>query len=376
MYVIEEEQPAPKGPHPVVFDVEYPERLPRLTTFFRLLLVIPQLIVVYLLFIPFTVVTFLAWFAILFTGRYPKAFFNFNTGVLRWLANVSAYMALLRSEYPPFSWEPGAYPLVLDIPRAERQSRFRLFIRWFAILPNQFVFLFVQLAWYVTTFIAWFAILITGRYPRSLFDFAVGVLRWSQRQTAYANFLRDEYPPYSTDADARPGNEVVSAIIGIPLLAAYAGLYLLPFLGLLRSETDTVQVQSAITSPAFATEQPSGEANGVRITLFGYVDPTLPPGDAVREPGNRFVAFVLSAEKDGRLPTFFTPFLLRLNDCDGSGYSPEDASEGFFFEVFWRGGEDDGTVWFQIPASAQACDLTYHSGLGKVEFVFPPAAAP
>lgn len=134
----------------------------------------------------------MAWFSILFTGRYPKAFFDFNSGIVRWQANVFAYIALLRDEYPPFSWEPGEYPLSLVIDRAQRQSRFRLFVRAFTIIPNQIVLQFVAVAWLFTTSIAWFAILFTGKYPRGLFKFAVGVMRWWARLTAYTYLLRDD----------------------------------------------------------------------------------------------------------------------------------------------------------------------------------------
>ncbi len=360
----------PRPPHPVAFAVEYPESLSRLTTFFRLILVIPQLIVVYLLQTAASVVSIIAWFAILFTGAYPKGLFDFSLGALRWGANVGAYASLFRDEYPPFSWEPGEYPLTLEVPWPERQSRWRLFIRFFAILPNQIVFVFVQLAASVASFIAWFAIMITGRYPRGLFTFAVGVMRWSLRQQAYVLLLRDEYPPYSISADARPGNEVVSAVIGLPLLAGLVALAFLPFVGLLGGETDTVHVQSRLTSPAFAAEAPSGESNGVRITLLGYNDSALQPFGVDREPGYRFVAFAVRAEKDGFFPTFFTPFLLRLEDCRGFDYFPESVNGGFEVEFFWTGGEAQGTAVYQIPLFSRPCELVYHSGLGKVEFIF------
>ena len=154
-----------RQPHPVTFDVEYQEGLSRLSTFFRLILVIPQLFVVYLLQTVLMILTVLAWFAILFTARYPKSFFEFSQGVLRWNGNVVAYGALLRDEYPPFATDAGKYPVTLAFERPERQSRFRLFIRIFAIIPNYIVYYFVQLAWLVTTMIAWFAIVFTGRRP-------------------------------------------------------------------------------------------------------------------------------------------------------------------------------------------------------------------
>ena len=202
---------------------------------------------------------------------------------MRCSANVGAYAALLRDEYPPFSWDTGEYPLTLGIERAERQSRFRLFIRIFAIVPNQIVFFFVQLAWFAVTVAVWFVILITGRYPRGLFRFSVGALRWYQRQFAYQFLLRDEYPPYSIRAAARPGQEVLSAIVGLPLFIAYIAISLLPYAGLLGGGTDTVLVQSALTSPALAAEMPTGKANGVRVTILGYNDNTpAPPGQYAR----------------------------------------------------------------------------------------------
>lgn len=359
-----------KDPHPVSFDVEYPERLSRVTTFVRLFLAIPQLIVIYLLLLVLEVLSVIAWFAILFTGRYPKDFFSFNASLMRWAANVMAYVALLRDEYPPFSGAPGEYPLTLGIERAERQSRLRLFIRAFAIIPNYIAFYFVELAWFLTTVIAWFAILITGRYPPGLFKFGVGVMRWYQRQTAYLFLLRDEYPPYRLSADARPGNEVVSAVIGFPIFLAYIGLYAFSLTGVLGTESETVVVQSALTSPALTTETPNGEANGLRVTILGYNNDAPRPLEVEAEPGYRFISFGLSVEKEGFFPAFFTPFLMRLHDCDGYGYSPEAVSDGFEFHWYWRGGEDEGVSVFQIPIGSRPCDLVYHAGLGKIEFVF------
>ena len=369
----------PRPPHPVAFDVQYPQRVSRLTTFFRLLMAIPQLIVIYLLLMALELLTVLSWFAILFTGRYPKSFFEFTSGVLRWQANVFAYIALLRDEYPPFSWEPGAYPLTLDVPRAERQSRFRLFIRVFAIWPNQFVLQLVMLGWWFTTFLSWWLILFTGRYPRGLFKFGVGVLRWQMRQFAYLHLLRDEYPPYSVNANARPGNEVVSVIVGVPLFFLFVAAQFLPFIGLLRSQDDHVVVASALQSRSeFRSEAPTGVANGTRITLLDYTDDaTLPSGSrAVLHNGYRVVAFAIYAEKDGAMPVIFSPYFLRLHDCDGNGYSPDavaSQNNNFTFSIWWLGsGSTQGDAYFQIPIGEEPCNLIYHAGLGEVHFNFPP----
>ena len=353
-----------KPPHPVFLDVEYPDHVSRLTTFFRLFMAIPQFVVIYLLLMALALITVLAWLAILFTGRYPKSFFEFTSGVMRWQANVWAYVALLRDEYPPFSWEPGEYPLTLDIPPAERQSRFRLFIRVFAIWPNYVVFQFVMYGWFFTTFLSWWMILFTGRYPHGLFRFSVGVIRWQMRQFAYVYLLRDEYPPYSVNANARPGNEVVSLIVGVPLFVLLTVAQAAPFIGMLRSETDYVPVASTLQSRSqLRREAPTGSANGTRITILDYVDgTTLPRGStAKRLTGYRFVAFTVSAEKAGKMPVFFTPYFFRLHDCSSNGFSPDaiaSTTNNFTFAIWWAGsGSTQGDVYFQIPIGEEPCDL-------------------
>ena len=369
-------------PHPVAFDVAYPERVSRLSTFFRILLAIPQLIVIYLLSMVLAVLSLVAWFAILFTGRYPKSFFEFSSGVMRWQANVIAYLALLRDEYPPFSWEPGDYPLELTIERAERQSRIRLFIRWFAIIPNYIVFYFVQIGWWVTTIIAWFAILITGRYPRGLHRFSVGVMRWYQRQYAYLYLLRDEYPPYSVNADARPGNEVVSAIIGVPLGAAYFGLLIMFSFLPAFAGSKTVDVRAALldSPPALEAADLHGTRGNVRITLLGYDETAAaPPGADRFAPATffdgRLISFDVRAEKDGFLPTFYTPLLFQLDTCPRNG--AEAALDATFedstpFDVFFTGGKQESTVYFWIEEGYAPCELTYFTGRGDVRFEFTP----
>jgi hypothetical protein len=285
------ERAAGQLPHPVVLEVEYPEELSRGLIFVKWLLAFPHYIIAYLLLTVVYILTFLGWFAILFTGRYPKAFFDFCSGTLRWSSNVFAYAMLMRDEYPPFSWDSGLYPLLLDIPLAERQSRFRLFIRFFAIIPNLVVFWFVQIAFLVTTFIAWWAILLSGRYPRGLFEFNTGVMRWYNRQFAYLFLLRDEYPPYSINREARPGNEVVSSIIGLPLGAAYFGFYAAFAIGPLIGGGDDVSVASVDLESGIERERPSGSAGGVRVTLEdclrradreGRLVPRVLPGVAVQ----------------------------------------------------------------------------------------------
>lgn len=183
--------------YPLRYDVEYPERLSRWKIFVKWLLAIPHFIVLYILGLVAYLLTVVAWFAILFSGRYPQALFNFVVGVLRWSANVNAYILLMRDEYPPFTMETGRYPVTLEVDYPERLSRWLIFVKWLFVIPNIIVLMVLVLAYEITLLIAWFAILFTGRYPKGLFSFGVGVMRWNLRVTAYMYLLRDEYPPFS-----------------------------------------------------------------------------------------------------------------------------------------------------------------------------------
>ena len=130
----------------------------------------------------------IAWFAILFTGQYPAAMFQFSVGVSRWYARVMAYLYLFVDEYPPFT-------LAAEDGRDLLTVGFRIILA----LPHIVALWFLGLAWCVTSFVAWFAILFTGKYPEGLYKFALGVFRWSVRVEAYLLLLRDEYPPFALD---------------------------------------------------------------------------------------------------------------------------------------------------------------------------------
>jgi hypothetical protein len=190
-------QPAPG---PVQVDVQYPEKLSRLLIFVKWLLAIPHFVVLWLLYYVVGIVVFIAFFAILFTKKYPEGMFKFAVGTYRWGLNVGAYAGLMRDEYPPFTLDAGQYPVEFDVQYPAELNRWLPLIKWLLVLPVAIVGFVVLLLAYVTTIIAWFAILFTGKYPRGLFDFAVGALRWSARVNAYSNLWTDRYPPFSLDA--------------------------------------------------------------------------------------------------------------------------------------------------------------------------------
>jgi len=184
--------------YPLRFDIEYPEQLSRWLIFVKWLLAIPHFLILYALSAVANVITFIAFFAILFTGRYPRGLFDFVVNIYRWQENVFAYYGLFRDEYPPFSWEAGKYPVTFEVDYPESLSRWLIFVKWLLAIPHIIVLFFLYIVALVVWVIAWFAILFTGRFPRGLFDFLVGVSRWSLRVNAYALLLlRDDYPPFS-----------------------------------------------------------------------------------------------------------------------------------------------------------------------------------
>ncbi len=188
---------APAAPYPLRYDVQYPESLSRWLIFVKWLLAIPHFLIIYALLAVASVIQFIAFFAILFTKRYPRGLFDFVVNIYRWNANVSAYIGLLRDDYPPFSWDPDKYPVTFEVDYPEQLSRWLIFFKWLLIIPNLIALVFVFIVAYILWVVAWFAILFTGNFPRGMFDFIVGTMRWGYRVQAYTYLLTDQYPPFS-----------------------------------------------------------------------------------------------------------------------------------------------------------------------------------
>ncbi len=185
------------GTYPLRFEVQYPGRLSRWLIFVKWLLAIPHFLILWALGTLQGVITFVAFFAILFTKRYPPGLFDLYVNAARWAANVGAYIGLLRDEYPPFTWEADRYPVTYGVDYPPELSRWLIFVKWLLVLPHTFVLGVLSIAVFVVVVIAWFAILFTAQYPRPLFDFVVGYTRWTYRVGVYAALLRDEYPPFT-----------------------------------------------------------------------------------------------------------------------------------------------------------------------------------
>ena len=177
------------------------------------ILAIPHYIVLFFLWIAFTVVSVIAFFAILFTERYPRSLFDFNVGVLRWSWRVAyySYGALATDRYPPFSLaEKPDDPARLEVAHPERLSRGLVLVKWWLLaIPHYIVIGFFlggfSTGWWscgLVTVLALIAAVImafTGRYPKDLFDLVVGLNRWVLRVAAYAGLMTDVYPPFRLD---------------------------------------------------------------------------------------------------------------------------------------------------------------------------------
>ena len=185
--------------YPVQFEVDDAMAQNRLSILFRWLLVIPHVIIIELLGVALGLVTLLAWFTIVFVGRYPTSMLRFAIGVLRWTARVSAYAALLTGRYPPFSLEEeGDYPARLVVEeRSEDRNRLTTFLRPILIIPHGIVLWFLGLAASFVILATWLIALIAGRVPVGLHNFLVGYTVWTERVNAYGALLVDDYPPFS-----------------------------------------------------------------------------------------------------------------------------------------------------------------------------------
>jgi hypothetical protein len=202
--------------YPVTFAVDYPDReLSRLSTFFRIFAAIPILILaatitgfssnyhgagdvtttivvggVGLLFLPVLLM-------ILFREKYPRWWFDWNLNLQRFSARIGVYLALMDDRYPSTDEEQSVH---LDYPYPDPAAdlgRGMPLVKWFLAIPHYVVLFFLTIAAVVAVVIAWFAILFTGRYPRGLFDFVEGVIRWHNRVVGYAlTLVTDRYPPF------------------------------------------------------------------------------------------------------------------------------------------------------------------------------------
>lgn len=198
--------------YPARLTIDYPDKFDRLTTFFRLVVAIPILIIAALVTGPVYRWPWRFWagpvigggyvflptlLMILFRKKYPRWWFDWNVALTKFGLRVSSYVLLLAQTYPSTDEEQSIH-LEIDYPNVEAQlGRGMPLVKWLLVIPHLIVLAFLSIVAVFCTVVAWFAILFTGRYPRSFFNLVVGVLRWSIRVDAYAVLLvTDKYPPF------------------------------------------------------------------------------------------------------------------------------------------------------------------------------------
>ena len=214
--------------YPVRLTGELDPNLSRWLWLVKMFLAIPHYVVLAFLWVAFLVTTVIAGFAILFTGRYPRALFDFNVGVLRWNWRVGFYVyaALGTDRYPPFTLARTDYPADFDVAYPERLSRGLVLVKWLLAIPQLVVvgliaapilpYWWTDIDWTagfqsiggysmlnLLAVLAGFFLLITRQYPRALFDLLVGINRWLYRVLSYVALMHDEYPPFRIDQGER-----------------------------------------------------------------------------------------------------------------------------------------------------------------------------
>src|SRR3954452_11610282 len=210
------------SPYPLQLTGELSPKLSRGLWLFKWLLAIPHFIALIVLWVAFVAVSIVAFFAILFTGRYPRALFDFNVGVLRWSWRIGfySYSALGTDKYPPFTLRDVAdYPARLEVEYPDSLSRGLVLVKWWLLAIPHYLIVAVfagggLAAWaaggggWVASvgglvgllgLIAGVTLLFTGRYPQSLYDFVLGMNRWIFRFAAYSSLMTDSYPPFRLD---------------------------------------------------------------------------------------------------------------------------------------------------------------------------------
>jgi hypothetical protein len=230
-------------PYPVRVEGHLDEPLNRWLWLVKWLLALPHWIILLFLWLAFWVVTVIAFFAILITGRYPQGLFDFNVGVARWSWRVVFYAFVLGTDrYPPFSLSPDpGYPAGLDVAHADELSRGLVLVKWWLLAIPHYLIIAIFSGSGITLWggardsgmvigggiigglalIAGILLAISTRYPRPLFEVLMGFQRWIYRVLAYAGLMRDEYPPFRLDVGGPdPGTATVPAAPAAPTTGA------------------------------------------------------------------------------------------------------------------------------------------------------------
>lgn len=371
-------------PYPVRFEVDYPERQSRWKALFRIFLALPVLLFLAIIaggggFADTTPdpdaarsggitigaassVVLAIWITILLRRNIPRWLFDFIVALQRFVLRAGAYVFLLTDEYPAFE---GDYPVRYEVDYPERPSRWRLVIwKFITSIPHFIILIVLGIAMLVVVMIAWFAILITGRYPRGLHNFVSGVMRWSTRVNAYFYSLTDEYPPFTLEDRAGPAGRdsyMISSVVGVLLTVVLAGgiTAAVVLIGP-NEERVSVPYEDLITGQDIPTQV---IINDILITLPGGSDQLFSPYDELFFPkeDHRLVVFTRIVENYREQDIDFEERDLRLKDTDGDWHDP------FLFLVGGRTDEltleeGDGApalIFFELPEDQDPAELHF-----------------
>jgi hypothetical protein len=190
------------GTYPIDIGVDVPERIARWRPFLQWILALPLYILLYVLSIVAGICAFIGWFVALFTGQLPEGLGNLIAGYYRLYWRTTTYASFLREKYPSFALsmgytDPGDDPAWFDAQRPQKLSRLAVLFRIVLVIPQLIALLFVGIALYLVSIVAFFVVVIAGRWPSGLAEFVIGAHRWVLRVDGWFNLLADPYPPFS-----------------------------------------------------------------------------------------------------------------------------------------------------------------------------------
>jgi hypothetical protein len=347
--------------YPVTLEVDYPERQSRWKTLLRLFLAIPVLVFALFLLAAAYGIAIATWIAIIVRGRIPGWLFDFQVKLIDWQARALAYTLLLTDTYPAFE---GVYPVRFDAHYPERVSRWKVIIwKYITALPHQIVLQFLWIGAFFSIVIGWFAILFTGRFPKGLHGFVVGVGRWNLRVQAYMLSLTDEFPPFSLSGSAGVAGRdtyVISSVIGGLLAAAGVGIIVVGAVVMPGADRFSVSYAAlkagngGMTISVSQTEVSLVRATDPADSQFPLLTPRA---------GERFVAFELKIKNDRRWNLHVRDSDLRLKDSNGKGYDSTLTVVGGSVAPVNIPDHSSATIYalFEIDQEAQPTELHYWS---------------
>ena len=357
------------------FGVLYPDHLSRWKTLLRIFFLIPVWLVFYVVSLAFEGLALVGWTGAFWRKKYPSWAFRGITGILDYQARAMAYALLLTDRFPSIDREQTLVRLDFEQPQPGQLSRWRVFFwKLLLIIPHYVVLSFLFLALFVVTVLAWFGILFTGNYPRGMFGFAQGVMRWQFRVTAYFLSLNDRFPPYSLSDEAGAGGNasaVASGIGGAVVVGGFVALIVVAVIASSTSHTEDVDY-AALQSGSATTTRVSTFGGDVLVRLQRVTDPGDSLIQVVRHgAGEKVIVFEWRIANDSGRSVSIAASQAHLTALVNDGGDSKEHGYGAEFVIVGDQsapvGIADGAVTtveavFVVPADARPTELQFHHG--------------